>query len=176
MVISTSSNIFILRSSFITVSVAFSSDIDGAIVILSCITPSSSVGINSVPSLGIRVREKIKRASVTVTITNFLFKAKCNTGLYNFFRKTTNAISFCTPCFSISDESTGAKNSAATNEPSSAKEMVNAIGENIFPSTSSRVKIGRKTMIMIATEKIIGRATSLPAEIIISVLLRDLFF
>ena len=50
----------------------------------------------------------------------------------------------------------GAATIAITNEPNIAKHNVNAIGENIFPSTFSRLKMGKNTVIIISMEKIIG--------------------
>ena len=50
--------------------------------------------------------------------------------------------------------------------------MVKAIGENIFPSTPSSVNNGRNTMMMMATEKRIGRPTSVAACTMSSDLLR----
>src|ERR1019366_7775393 len=53
--------------------------------------------------------------------------------------------------------STGTSVSERSSEPSSAKESVNAIGENIRFSTRWNVKIGRNAVITITFAKRIGR-------------------
>ena len=58
------------------------------------------------------------------------------------------------------DASTGVAVSERISEPISAKTTVNAIGRNIFPSTPSSARIGRWTIVMIATPKTTGLRTS----------------
>ena len=61
-------------------------------------------------------------------------------------------------------QSTGMTVSEKISEPTIANEIANAIGRNIFPSTPSSVKSGRKTMMMMAIANTIGRPTSVAAR------------
>jgi hypothetical protein len=54
--------------------------------------------------------------------------------------------------------------SEKTSEPSSAKMTVNAIGRNSLPSTPSRVRIGKYTVMMISSPNSVGRRTSIAAS------------
>ena len=58
------------------------------------------------------------------------------------------------------EASTGVAVSDSSSEPVSAKMTVSAIGRNIFPSTPCSARIGRCTIVMIATPKTTGRRTS----------------
>ena len=55
--------------------------------------------------------------------------------------------------------------SAMSSAPPSAKMNVQAIGRNIFPSMPSRARTGKKTTMMMAMPKTMGRATLLAEEV-----------
>ena len=57
-----------------------------------------------------------------------------------------------------------------SSEPNSANEIVNVSVGNIFPSNPSRVKSGKKTMMMIAMPKTMGRPASFAAWSTVSTL------
>ena len=157
-IFSTSGNsAFIMRSTFVVVSIVSLSELPGLSIVWNAISPSSSWGMNSPPIL---VNIKTVRANMATAIPTIhfpLFKVLTKSGSY--FR--------CTQCTKRSPQDFfsvlgGFKNKAdiigtyvrqRNIAPIIANMNVSAIGLNILPSMPSRANMGKNTISIINCPK-----------------------
>ncbi|MNY40340.1 hypothetical protein D3C86_1750770 [compost metagenome] len=116
--------------------------------------PSFSGGRNSVPSQRVEITVNPKESPAINKVSFLRLKVHLNPRSMVLFTKRVKKFSFSrTFFFSRMELKTGTSVRVKINAPSKAKPSVHANGENIFPSTFSKAKIGSKAEMMISLEK-----------------------